>query len=132
MALSLTDGGYTLPGQALAVFVEAPWDQLNRPHLLVFELVDDEGNLAELAGPEGANPARIEQEISISPVAGAPNGIPGLATFLLDFPLGSLRISSARKRYSWRVTIGEHIGGTGFWVQAPPAQPTVGGRPNSL
>ncbi len=130
MALPLEDGGYTLPGQALAVFVEAPWDQLNRPHRLVFELVDDEGRIAEIGGPDGLKPARIEQEISIAPVAGAPNGIPGMASFLLDFPLGTFRIASPRRRYSWRVTIGEHVGGTGFWVQAPPARPTVGGQPN--
>jgi len=30
-AMPLPDSGYTLPGQALAVFVEGTWDELNRP-----------------------------------------------------------------------------------------------------
>jgi len=132
VALPVDEGGYTLPGQALAVFLEAPWDQLNRPHRVTIELLDDEGQLAELSTPtaDGFQPARIEQEITIPPVAGAPNGIPGLASLLLDLPLGTLRIRSPRRRYTWRVTLGGDVGETGFWVQALPTGPTVGGRPN--
>jgi len=40
-AIPLPEGGYTLPAQALAVFVEGTWAELNRPHRMVIELVDD-------------------------------------------------------------------------------------------
>lgn len=131
MGLPIEGGGFTLPGQAVAVFLEAPWDQVNRPHRVLIELVDDEGRVAELSGPEGLQPARFEQEIIIPPVPGAPNGTPGMANLLIDLPMGTLRIPSPRRRYSWRVTIGDQVGGAGFWVQAPPAGPTVGGQPNA-
>lgn len=42
-ALPLPDGAFTLPHQAVAVFVQASWNDLNRPHPVVIELLDDEG-----------------------------------------------------------------------------------------
>lgn len=126
-ALAVSDGGYTLPGQALAVFIEAPWDQLNRPHRVVIELVDDDhGRTAEFANPEGAQPARVEQEITVPSVPGAPNGTPGLTSILLDIPGGTIRITEARRRYVWRINIGEEVGEVGFWVGLPPQAPIIG------
>jgi len=132
-AIPLPDGGYTLPGQALAVFVEATWDQLNRPHPMVIELTDDdESQIAQIMGPEvSPQPARIEQELIVSPVPGAPNGVPGHAAALFDLPAGTLRIPATRRRYSWRVSVAGEIGGVGFWVQPPPAVAIIGQPPPS-
>jgi hypothetical protein len=96
---------------------------------MVIELIDDEGNVAELDDPAGPKPARIEQEITIAPVPGAPNGIPGQGAFLIDLPIGTIRILAPRRRYSWRVQVGGDVGGTGFWVNAHPAGPIVGRPP---
>lgn len=126
-AIPLPDGGYTLPGQALAVFVEGTWGELNRPHHLVIELVDDESQPAQVATPTGPEPLRIQQEIIIPSVPTAPNGTPGLTTVLVDLPQGSVQIRAARRRFIWRVTIGRKTEDVGFWVNAPMAAPRIGG-----
>jgi len=132
-AVALPAGGWTIPEQALTIFIESPWDQLNKLHNLVIELVDDEGDPAYfMPGPaEGAPVVRIESQVVVAPVPGAPNGTPGLATVFLDLPAGSMWIPAPRRRYVWRISaegISEEIG---FWVQQPPQQPVIGdsGRP---
>lgn len=123
--------GFAIPSQVLAIFVEAPWDQLNRPWPMILELVDDEAGRAQLVtGAEGAPlvDARIEQEITVAPVPGAPNGTPGTATYLAEFPAGALRVPAARRRYIWRVTVGADLAEVGFWVGAPTqVLPKIGG-----
>lgn len=126
-AVPSPDGGYTLPGQAVAVFIEATWDQLNRPHQMLLELVDDEGQHALLPGP-GTQPARIEHEITVPPVPGAPNGTPGMVTFMIEAASEAFRIPAPRRRYLWRASIGDATGEVGFWVHAPQPPPTVVGR----
>jgi hypothetical protein len=126
-AVPLPGGGYTLPGQALAVFVEGTWAELNRPHPMVIELVDDEREPANLLTPTGLLPVRFEQEITIPSVPTAPNGTPGLTTFLIEVPQGSLQIGAARRRFIWRVTVGGVTEEVGFWVNAPTVAPRIGG-----
>lgn len=122
----LAEGGYALPPQAVAAFIEATWDQLNRPHPVVLELVDDEGHHAELITDQ-AQAARIDHEITIPPVAGAPNGTPGLGTFVMELGPGAIRIPATRRRYVWRVSIAGSVGEVGFWVHAQPPVPVIGG-----
>jgi hypothetical protein len=129
-AAPLPDGGWTVPQQALTVFVEAPWDQLNRLVTLVLELVDDEGHPVHFApGPEANGPpVRIEHQVVVPPVPGAPNGTPGLTTVFLDLPPGALWLTP-RHRYIWRVSTEGIVEEIGFWVQAPPQLPVIGGGP---
>lgn len=124
-AMPLPDGSFTIPGQAVAIFVEVPWDQINREFDVVVELLDDEGHVADLAGPNGPEPARAEHSIGVPPVVGAPNGTPGRIAWLWDLPAGSLRVAP-RCSYIWRVKIGDDAGQAGFWVEAPPAEPKIG------
>jgi hypothetical protein len=127
-AVPLPEGGWTVPAQALTIFVEAPWDQLNRLHTLVIELVDDEGNRAFfMPGPGAGAEVHIQHQVVVAPVMGAPNGTPGLAMVFVDAPLGTLWIPAPRRRYVWRIStegVSEEIG---FWVQTPPQQPVIGG-----
>lgn len=125
MALPHPEGGYMLAAQALAIFVHGEWHELNRPHVMVAELVDDENEHAQMAGPEGLQPVRLESEMQIPPVPGAPNGTPGLMTAFAEWPAGALRIGAPRRRYIWRVTVGDTSGEAGFWVQSPPPGLTV-------
>ena len=125
-AAPVPDGGYTLPGQALAVFLKADWNELNRPYRMVIELVDDEGQPGHVIAPAGLQPVRIEQEIILPSVFGAPNGTPSALCFLLDLPTGTLRITAPRRRYTWRVTVGDDIGEVGFWVNPPPTTASFG------
>lgn len=127
--LPLPEGGFILPGQALAVFVEAPWDELNRPHSVSIELVDTDGKLAQLNDSSGIRSAQIKVELVVPSVPMAPNGTPGMANLLIDLPAGVLRVPTARQRYVWRVTVGEEKEEIGFWVNAPMTPPIVGTAP---
>jgi hypothetical protein len=128
-AVPVPEGGYTLPAQALAVFVEGTWAELNRPHQMVIELVNDESEPAHFLTPAGPRPMRIEQEITIPSVPTAPNGTPGMTTALVDLAQGTIRIDSARRRFIWRVTVGGVTEEVGFWVNAPTVAPRIGGDP---
>lgn len=132
-AVPLADGGYTIPGQALAIFVEGTWAELNRPHHMLVELLDDEGQPAHFLTPTNPQPVRVEQEITIPSVPNAPNGTPGLTTVLLDLPQGTIRIGAARRRYLWRVTVRDVTEEVGFWVNAPMVAPRIGiGDPGTV
>jgi hypothetical protein len=96
---------------------------------MVTELIDADDQLAEF--PHLGQPARIDQEITVPPVPGAPNGTPGSICFLIDLPSGTLRISTPRRWYRWRVTIGADAGEAGFWVSAPAPPMPVFGAPSA-
>jgi hypothetical protein len=123
--------GWTVPQQALAIFIEAPWGQLNKLHVLTIALVDDEGRPAYFmpgharGGPE----VRIRQSVVVAPTPGAPNGTPGLATVLLDLPAGTLWIPAPRRRYVWQLSVEDASEEIGFWVQVPLQQRVIGGSP---
>jgi len=129
VAVALPGGGWTVPQQALSIFIESPWDQLNRLHNLVIELVDDEGQpVYFMPGPDGGAPVvRIENQVIVAPVPGAPNGTPGLTTVLIDLPPGTLWIPAPRRRYVWRISVDGTSEEVGFWVQQPLQQPVIGG-----
>lgn len=122
--------GYSLPGQALAVFLVADWDELNKPQRLLLELVDDEGRPALLGGSEG-EPVRIDQEIVVGPVPNAPTGSPGMTQVMIDLPAGAIRITG-RGWMSWRVTVGSATEVVGFWVEAPAPPPVFGSGPTGI
>lgn len=130
-AIPLPAGGWTLPHQALTVFLEAAWDNLR--HDLLIELISDDGRQAYFApGPSaGGPPARIPYQVVIPPVAGAPMGTPGLASVFIEMPAGYLWIPAPGHRYIWRITTGGTTEEIGFWVQAPPQPPAFGGPAQS-
>lgn len=132
-AVPLPTGGWSVPDQALTVFIEAPWDQLNRLHTLVLELVDDgEEPVHFQPGPDaGGLPVRIQHQFIVTPVPGAPNGTPGLATLFINLPAGSLWIPSPRRRYIWRISVEGASEEIGFWVQTPPQGPVIGRPPGT-
>ena len=81
-----------------------------------------------MPGPDGGAPeVRIESQVIVAPVPGAPNGTPGLATVFLDLPAGSLWIPAPRRRYVWHISIEDVNEEIGFWVQQAPQQPVIGG-----
>jgi hypothetical protein len=125
----LPSGGWTLPQQALTIFLDAPWEQLNQLHDLIIELVSDDGVPAYFGpGPSaGGSAARLHHRVVIAPVAGAPMGTPGFASVFMDIPAGTLWIPSPGRRYAWRITSGGVTEEIGFWVQNPPQLPVIGG-----
>lgn len=118
--------GWSLPSQALCTFIEADWDELNRSHSVVMELVNEDEERIMMAQAGGLVDARIELPITIPSVPGAPNGTPGRAQVFVDLCQGSIRIRTAPARYIWRVAIGQFSAEVGFWVNAPAAAPRIG------
>jgi len=127
-AVPLPGGGWTVPAQALAVFIEAPWDQLNKLHTMVVDLISDDGKpVYFMPGPTaGAPEVRIQHRVVVAPVPGAPSGTPGLACVFLDLPAGNLWIPGPGHRFIWKIAIGDVTEEIGFWVQNPPGVPTIG------
>ena len=130
VAMALPTGGWTLPGQALTVFLEASWDQLNKPYVLKLDLTDDEGKAVRLATQDGVEQdVHITYPVLVQPVPGASNGTPGHVSVLLEMAGGTLLIPAPRHRYIWRAAIeGEDQARDeiGFWVNAPVQQPMLG------
>ncbi|HEX4082405.1 MAG TPA: hypothetical protein VHX40_05515 [Acidimicrobiales bacterium] len=121
------DQGWLLPAQAVCVFLASDWDELNRTHKLVVELMNEDGEIAQLSqGPGNFEDARIEHDMAIPSIAGAPNGTPGRASFLVDIPGGGIRVPRAPGWYKWRATIGSTTAEVGFWVNTLPTPPKVG------
>lgn len=127
-AIPLPNGGWTLPQQALAVFAEASWDELNKLQALVIELLSDDAQPAYWApGPSGGAPtARIQHQVVVGPVPGAPIGTPGVALVFMDMPAGSLWIPAPGHRYIWKINAGSQQEEIGFWVQMPQQTPAIG------
>jgi len=134
--LNLLNAGWTWtagppqPAQVVAVFLEVPWDHLNRTVDVVIELLNEDDQLAYFQSPAGPLPAKVEQQVIVGNVPGAPNGTPGITTILVDLPLGVLQLPAGH-RYRWRVTVDQEHNDAwdaGFWVQQPqPRPPTLGG-----
>lgn len=118
--------GWTLPAQALVVFVEAEWPELNRPQDVVIGLLDEDAEHVSLRNEGQTTPARITTSVTVPSTAGAPNGTPGRAHLLVDLGGGSLQIKRAPARLIWKVAVGTEAAEIGFWVNAPPSQPKIG------
>ncbi|MBO0822349.1 MAG: hypothetical protein J2P27_00650 [Actinobacteria bacterium] len=121
VAIETDSGDWTLPDLAIAVFIEAEWEQLNKQLELVVELVDGQNRPAYFRSPpdSGGEVARIQTQVTVGPVPGAPPGMPAKLTRLWNFPAGSLWIPSPERRYVWQCSIGYDFGYFGFWVAAP-------------
>ncbi len=124
-------GGPPQPAQAIAVFLEVPWSQLNRQLSVLFELVDDEGRVVHLMTPEGPQAASFEQPMIVGNIPGAPNGTPGTTTTFLEVGPGVLQLPSGH-RYTWRISVDGHheeAWEAAFWVQQQLPPPRLGGSP---
>ena len=75
------DDGTTPTFPVVAIFFEVPWNRLNQALRVVVELVTDEGALAQLQTVNGPIPARIEQQLVVGNLPGAPNGTPGTSSY---------------------------------------------------
>lgn len=118
------------PDQAVAVFIEVPWDRCNRPIPFLLELLNEDGTAVSLsfAGPESPpQPIVLAQDVIAAPPPGAPNGTPGIAKVFLGLS-GGLPLAPGR-RYVWRATLDgqtEAAWETGFFVQRQQQPPRFG------
>jgi hypothetical protein len=106
---------------ALAIKIDVPWDEANRPHDVVARLVTEDGGDPVLPDPDGGGelaPRRVEFQGRFE--AGRPPGlVPGSD---LDAPL-AINIAGlplAVGRYEWQLTIdGDIADRIAFSVMAP-------------
>jgi hypothetical protein len=113
-----------MPEQALVVFLELEFDELNQEHHILFELDDEDGNPAYLTpGPNaGGSPARFEQDIDVAPLpVELASGMAPSAAFALSLGQYALWVPHAGRRYVWSVRIGQSQDQLGFWVTQPSA-----------
>jgi len=102
--LYVLGGGWSVTGpdptpQAIALKIDVPWDQANRPHVWRLELVDADGEPVEF---EEAGAVRLEQEFEL----GRPPGVkPGTSLdFVLAINVPPLPLEPG-KQYAWTLTI---------------------------
>ena len=84
---------------ALGIIVNVPWDQTNRPHPLLLELVDEDGHRVQLGNP----PQDIAQQgqFEAGRPAGAPAGEPIPLPMAFRRPVLPLPVGG----YSWVLSI---------------------------
>src|SRR5262249_48223731 len=95
-------GGWSVTGpgpvpSALAIKVEVPWTEANRPHDLVITLLDADGRPVSADGA----PVEIRGQFEVGRPPGLPAGTP-LDT-VLALNVGPLRLAPGR--YLWRLAI---------------------------
>ena len=107
--LYILGGGWSVTGpkptaSAIALKLEVPWDEANRPHALLLELLNADGRAVMVASPPDGEPrpVQIRGEVEV----GRPPGLtPGTA---LDAVL-AINLTSAPAlpagRYVWRLSI---------------------------
>jgi hypothetical protein len=112
--------------QVVVVFLEAELAMCNRPLVLEIELLSEDGDIVQVAGPAGAQPVRLEQKIIVPSPPGVPTGFPGRATTMMELPTG---LPLPPGIYRWQVRVGgreEEGWSARFYVAAPPEPATFG------
>jgi len=106
--LYILGGGWSVTGpgpnvSAIALKIEVPWDEANRRHTLLLELLDADGHKAMLPVAEGELRAmEIKGDFEVGRPPGVTPGTPldaALAINLNPVPL------AAGRRYVWRLSI---------------------------
>jgi hypothetical protein len=99
--LYILGGGWSITGpepapSALAMKIEVPWTEANRPHAIRLALVDADGQPV-IAGDKALE---ITAELEVGRPAGLPAGTPLDASLVFNLP--PLPLAGGR-RYVWRV-----------------------------
>jgi hypothetical protein len=103
--LNIIGGGWSIRGgttpMAIAMKVEVPWVDANRPHPWKLSLFDADGVLVQIPSAVGAQAVEISGQMEVGRPAGLPEGTPldvPLAINMAPFPL-------LPGRYEWRLEI---------------------------
>jgi hypothetical protein len=131
-AIPRGDGSFTLPEQAVVVYIEAEFGEVNRvydTHLRLVSSSDEE--IQHFNQPQGIVNAEVRSQVLIPQVLGATAGSDSCATLLFPFPAGTIRVGGGPTAYKWICRVGSDEGHTEFWVNSPPTAPSVGGSPGA-
>ncbi len=117
--LYVLGGGWSLSGpgafqHALAIKIEVPWDEANRPHRLEAFLSDEDNRPVRIGSPPA--PVRFEGTFEVGRPAGLPGGTP--LDFVLAVNLGPLELPKG-SGHMWTVTVdGGEVGRARFRTRA--------------
>jgi hypothetical protein len=108
--LYILGGGWSLTGpeplaSALAIKIDVPWDEANRPHELKIELLDTDGHPFLAPTPMGEQPLQIGGKLEVGRPAGLKPGTPLDVPAAFNLPPLPLKPDM---RYVWRVSIDDH------------------------
>jgi hypothetical protein len=105
--LYILGGGWSVAGpgptpMAIAIKIEVPWDEANRPHALTLALLDEDGRPVSVTTPAGERPVQVDTQFEVGRPPGLRPGTP------LDLPLainvGPLPLAAGRV-HVWRLAI---------------------------
>jgi hypothetical protein len=105
--LYILGGGWSVTGpepapSAIAIKLDVPWDQADRPHSWTLALVDADGVPVSVPTPGGEEPLRLEGEIE---VVRSPEVAPGIPLdWAMAINIGPLPLAPAH-RYVWELSI---------------------------
>jgi hypothetical protein len=126
--LFIMGGGWSQTGpapapSAIALKFDIPWDDANRPHQVVLELLDGDGRAVLLPGPVSPQPIKIITTLEVGRPPGLTPGTPLDASFAVN--VGPLPLQPGR--YEWRCTV-EDVGlheFCAFSVRSAPPQVSI-------
>jgi hypothetical protein len=121
----LMGAGWSMTGpapttHAVAAFVKVSWDETNIPHAVTLRLVDSDGLVVTVPGPEEEQRIEFPGNLEVPRPAGIPHGSEIDATFVVN--IGALPLTPGQ-RYRWELEIdGELAAAEPFLVRsaAPP------------
>lgn len=105
--LYIMGGGWTVTGPgpssfAIAVLIEIPWDETNRPHVLHVDLLDGDGRPVTVSTPTGERPVEIDGGFEVGRPAGLKPGTPQTVPVAMN--IGPLPLAAGRD-YVWRCKV---------------------------
>lgn len=103
-----------LPGVAVVVFLDIPWDQANRVHELELTLQDEDGNAICAGDPP--HEVRVKGSFEVGRPAGHPAGMPLRFMQAINFQRIPFRPSS---RYRWELRVNGEIAAVSSFFTRP-------------
>jgi len=105
--LYILGGGWSVvgpdpTGMAIAMKIEVPWDQTNRQHTWLLELVTSDGETVFVPGPTGDEPVKLDGSFEVGRPPGVKPGTPidlPVAINVVPLPL------PVDGRFEWRLSI---------------------------
>lgn len=113
------------PPAALVLLLKVPWDQTNRQHRLVIDLVDSDGQ--PFIPPGSIEPLRILGDFEVGRPPGLPAGTPIDNAVVINIGPGLPLVPGAS--YQGRVEINDEMAASRSFLVRPSGNPAIYGFP---
>jgi hypothetical protein len=102
-----------MPGMAVVVLLDVPWDQANRVHEMELKLLDEDGNA--ISGGNPPREVRMQSSFEVGRPAGHPAGMPLRFMQAINFHMLPMQAS---QKYRWELRVdGETIAWASFFTR---------------